>query len=364
MSYIEFKSHNEASMTFIRESIFLSAVRCLCNTFGIVFGLFLAVFAVMFGMSFFSSTVTLPEKSEISIAPDAEGQRQLLPDHAPAILRINLHGIIGEGDLTAENIQNLLLDSRQDFLGHDRVKAIYLDVNTPGGTASDSASIHQALLDYKKKYHTPIYAFIDGICASGGMYICSAADKMFATSSSVIGSVGVILGPTFNFTGTMEKLGIQALTISQGKDKDMLNPFRPWKEGEDASLVQITANLYEQFVDAVVQGRPRLDKEKLISEYGAQIYIASEAEKLGYIDVSGADYATALKELSTAASIPETEPYQVVELHTRSSILDQLAHAKSSLLTGKIHHVFQIGPNMSSDLSGKFLYLYLPSEAH
>ena len=67
----------------------------------------------------------------------------------------------------------------------------------PGGAADDSVGIYRALCEYKKKYNVPIYAFVDGLCASGGMYIACAADKIYATPSSVIGSVGVIMGPLF-----------------------------------------------------------------------------------------------------------------------------------------------------------------------
>jgi protease IV len=351
-------------MTFTRESIFVSAIRCFCNAFSVVIGIFIAAVVVMFGLALFSSPEILPEKSELSIAPDADGRRTLLPETSPAILRIDFHGIIGDGDLTNEKIQNILFDSREDSLRNNRVKAVLLHMNTPGGVASDAAGIYDALLAYKKKYNVPVYAFVDGMCASGGMYICAAADKMYATSSSVIGSVGVILGPTFNFSGAMEKFGIQSLTITQGKDKDMLNPFRPWKEGEDQSLVNITKELYEQFVTAVATGRPRLDREKLVNVYGAQVFIAPEAQTLGYIDVSGADYGQTLNELATAADIAADQRYQVVQLETPHTFLSQLAQGKSSLFSGKISHVFQIGPNMSSELSGKFLYLYQPSDSY
>jgi ClpP class serine protease len=155
----------------------------------------------------------------------------------------------------------------------------------------------------------------------------------------------------------MDKVGIESLTITQGKDKDALNPFRPWKQGEDQSLVNVTKCMYEQFVAAVVKGRPNLDADKLVKDYGAQIFIASEAEKLGYIDVTGADYSMAMKELATAASLQE--PYQVVQLSKPQNILSQLAQSK--LLTGKIEHVVQMGPYMSSELSGKLLFLYQPT---
>lgn len=347
-------------MNFTRESIFVSATRSFCNSFAVVIGVFIAGIVVLMGIMMLSGPDMVPSKSEISLAPDANGNRDLLAETAPAVLRIDIHGVIGEGKLTAENIENILLDSRTDFLHNNRVKAVFLHMDTPGGTVTDADAIYRLLMDYKQKYNVPIYAFVDGLCASGGMYVCSAADKIYATPSSIIGSIGVILGPIFNFSQAMDKIGMQARTLTEGKDKDMLNPFRPWVPGEDQSLVNVTHSLYMQFVDIVVSARKGLNKDRLINEFGAQIFIAEEAQSYGYIEVANSSYNTALKDLAAAANIPESQNYQVVQLETPVSILSHIVQGKSSLITGRLTHVFQIGPHMSSELSGKFLYLYQP----
>ena len=121
----------------------------------------------------------------------------------------------------------------------------------------------------------------------------------------------------------------------------------------------MTKELYDQFVDAVVMGRPSLDKEKLVNEYGAHVFLAPTAQKLGYIDVAGSDYAQAMNDLSLAANLHD--PYQVIQLSRPENFFSQLAQNKFSLLSGKINHVVQIGPYMTSELSGKFLYLYHPN---
>lgn len=350
-------------MNFTRESVFVSATRCFCNSFAVVIGVFVAAVVVFIGMMMLSKPEMVPNKSEMIIAPDANGDRTLLHDSAPVVLRLDIHGVIGEGALTMGNIESILLDSREDMLKHNRVKAVLLHMDTPGGTVTDSDGIYHLLMDYKKKYNVPVYAYVDGLCASGGMYICSAADKIYATSSSIVGSVGVLLGPTFNFSQAMIKYGIQAHTITEGKDKDMLNPFRPWIPGEDQSLVNITHDLYAQFVNIVVAARKNLDKDRLINEFGAQVYVAEQAQQYGYIDVANSNYSAALKDLTVVASIPESQAYQVVQLQTPSSFISSLVQGKSALVTGKLTHIFQIGPNMSSELSGKFLYLYQPQQA-
>ena len=349
-------------MTFNRDSVFLSAFRSLCNALGAILGIFVAIFVVMFTLSMFTPPALVPEKCDVSIAPDAEGNQDLLHNFSSVVLCIDIKGVIGLNELTSEAVQTILSDSRRDFLKKDRVKAVFLHVDTPGGTADDAAGIYKAIMDYKAKYKTPIYAFVDGMCASGGMYVCSAADKIYTTSSSVIGSVGVILGPSFNFSDLMTKVGVQAKTLTQGKDKDMLSPFRPWVPGEEDCLVNITKALYEQFVDTVVSGRKHLSKEKLIEEYGAQVFDAPTAQKLGYTDVADSNYSHTMKALVEASEIPKEEDYQVVILSQPKTFFSELAHSKFSLLSGKVHHTFQIGPYMSSEFSGKFLYLYQPSQ--
>lgn len=346
-----------------RESIFLATIRSFFTSLGCILGILIGIALLVFLFFVIFPPALVPEKTELTISADAQGKRELLPHTAPVILRVNFHGVIGEPTLDSDTIENILLDSREGVLKERQVKGILLHMNTPGGTVTDADNIYRALKEYKKKYSIPIYAFIDGLCASGGIYISSAADKIYATPSSVVGSVGVILGPTFNFTGTMDKIGVQALTITQGKDKDELNPFRPWGPNEGESIREITASLYERFVAIVTEARPALNREKLINDYGAHVFIAAKAQEYGYIDDGDADYAKALTDLATEAKIAEKEAYQVFELQPKINLLSELTQSKFSLLSGKVTHVFQIGPNLNSEMSGKFLYLYQP-EAH
>ncbi len=346
-------------MEYSRESVFVSAIRTLCKTFAGVIGILVGIIVVCFVLMMFSSHDIYPPKSTLTISPDAKGNREFLHSSAPVILKIDIDGVIGLGDLTYKKIQSSLLDSREGLLAQNRVKALLLYIDSPGGSADDADDIYRAILSYKKKYQVPVYAFVDGMCASGGMYIACAADRIFSTPTSVIGSVGVLLGPTFNFSGLMERYGVQSLSLTQGKDKDMLNPFRPWVPGEDKSLVKITSDLYNRFVDIVVEARPRLTRDKLVDELGAQVYSPEDALQLGYIDVADSDYDVAVDELAKAAQIPETEKYQVLTITPMHTFLSQFGDNQPSLLQGKITHHFQIG-SMNSELSGRFLYLYQP----
>ncbi|MFI5264393.1 MAG: S49 family peptidase, partial [Candidatus Kapaibacterium sp.] len=92
------------------------------------------------------------------------------------------------------------VESQEGDFKNNRVKGILLYMDTPGGYSTDSDTIYRLLMEYKKQYKVPIYAYVDGLCASGGMYIAITADKIMASDTSLIGSIGVI-APTFmNFT--------------------------------------------------------------------------------------------------------------------------------------------------------------------
>jgi len=347
-------------MEFAKESIFISVVRAFFKTFAVILGIGVAIFVLVLGLSSVSNAIELPEKSKITLQPDANWKQEILSHSAPIIMKINVAGIIGTGDLKIEKFKQMLIDSREGVFAKNRVKGILLYVNSPGGSAVDSAGIHQLLLAYKEKFHVPIYAFVEGLCASGGMYISSAADQIYATADSTIGSIGVRLGPIFNVSQTMEKVGISSLTLTEGKNKDALNPFRPLKPGEEDPLKAVIAGDYKQFIDAIVKARPRLSKEKLINEYGANVFIAKTAQEYGYIDNGKATYDQTLKALVTQAGIDEKTQYQVLQIEPYQSILRDLAESKNTLLKGKLKHVFPTGTYTDTEMSGQLLYLYQP----
>lgn len=339
-----------------RESVFSSTLRSFFKSVATILGLAIGIGIVVVGIGAFVTPNFSPPKSQPVLMPDAQGNRELLPDAAPVILRIDFHGVIGIGDLTSEKIENLLLDSREGMFKDGRVKAILLHMDTPGGSASDSDTIYRALMAYKAKYNVPIYAYVDGLCASGGMYIASSADKIYSSHSSVVGSVGVIMGPNFNFSDAMAKYGVSALTLTEGKGKDELNPFRPWNPDEDVTLKNVMAILYDQFVTIVSGARPKLTKELLINKFGAHVFAAVDAAQNGYIDEWNSNYSQTVQALAQAAQIEEKEYYQVFQLVPPRPFLNEFAQSLSPLKI--MNAVF--GKNDLSELNGKFLYYYQP----
>ena len=348
-------------MEFSRESVFVSALRTFCKMF---FGLIALMLALFFGSIVYSAFVPPYEFEETitaTILPDLEDQVELQPLHSPVILQIDITGVIGELFLDTGTLRDILVESQRGVLGHDRVKAILLHMNTPGGTVTDSDNIYRMIQAYKAKHKVPVFAYVDGMCASGGMYISSAADKMFASPASIVGSVGVIFGPFFNFTEGMAKIGIEAKTLTQGLNKDMMSSFRPWKPGEDAAIVATMQFFYNRFVDIVTAAHPRLDRGKLVNEYGANIFDGPAAQERGYIDVADSDYKQALLALMQEAKVNPQEPYQVLKLSRKMDVFSALGSPKSSLLNGQIEHTINWnGEKRSTAIRDQFAYLYEP----
>ncbi|MBI3508754.1 MAG: S49 family peptidase, partial [Chlamydiia bacterium] len=123
-------------MDIQRESVFISALRSFLKAFFALAGLFLAFVIFSSVYAFMSGGSLIEEKTSLTILPDANNQRTLVSPSAPAILQINIHGVIGmDGkDINSQAMENILIDSRTGMLAHDRVKAILLHINTPGGT--------------------------------------------------------------------------------------------------------------------------------------------------------------------------------------------------------------------------------------
>ncbi len=335
----------------ILRTFFISFV----SVFGAFLGLVVAIMAIVLVLCL-SGDDNLG--SSFKVRPDAEGNRKELGKETPVILEISVKGVIGSGELTGEKIETILLKSREEGLKKDRVKAILLVIDSPGGGVNDSNIIYRELLEYKQRYKTPIYAYVDGLAASGGYYIACASDKIYASEVSVIGSIGVLSWPPyFNVVDLMNKIGVSALTVIAGKDKDQLNPTRPWKSGEEKNSQMLVDTFYDQFVALVAKHRPKLSVEKLKEDLGAHVYPAQIALQEGYIDFTDATRRGVLKELAVAAGIGPEEKYQVVEIETKGW-LKKMFEEDSALWSGKIKHELVLPEEFTMRARNPFCYLW------
>lgn len=342
------------SMKGINESIFMSSLRAFLSALFWILGAALAVLLIILIIAGISSAREDDKlSSKVKIFPDANSSRKKLSSDIPILLQVTIDGTIGEDKLTGKHIAKMLLESREDGFKSDRVKGIFLVVNSPGGGVTDSDIIYRHLKVYKETFNVPIFAYVDGLCASGGYYIACAADQIFASDVSIIGSIGVLSWPPFmNLYDALEKLGINAMTLSAGNGKDEMNPFRPWKPDEQDQYQSLINYFYQRFVGIVAEDRS-IPENDLVNQIGAKIFPAPKAKEIGLIDHSGATRESALKALAKAAGVEKE--YQVVGFKTKAWWKKLFVEQSSSpLFTGKIKHEL----SLPSQQSIPFGYIY------
>lgn len=344
----------------MRDSIFYSSLRAfavvLSGTVALCIGLILIIAFVGALSEKTEAEPDIDYTYEPRVVANADFVRKKVSKEAPVILKLDVQGMIGTELLNRQTIQQQLLESRERYFKKGQVKALLLCIDTPGGTVTDADGIYRMVKAYKERYKIPVFAYVDGYCASGGMYVAAAADKVFATESSLIGSIGVLSPSFFNLTQLIDKVGIQALTLTAGKGKDDLNPWRQWKPGEQDALQSLINHYYQMFVDIVVAARPAVNKEKLINEYGAKVFPASVAKEYGFIDEDKASMEIAIRELTKHLGI-EDDYYEVIQLES-TKWFASLIKGNFGLLKGQIKHKLSLSPELEPEMMNQFLYLH------
>lgn len=198
---------------------------------------------------------------------------------------INIVGVIAEGeDANAESIIKGIRNAVKD----KGTKGIILHINSPGGSPVQSADVYDEIIRTRKENpDIKIYAVVSDICASGGYYIASAADKIYVNQASIVGSIGVIMNG-FGFVDTLKKLGIKRRLLTSGSHKALMDPFSPINKGEIAHMQTLLTQVHQQFIDAVRQGRG--DRLKETPEiFSGLVWTGTESVKLGLADDFGND---------------------------------------------------------------------------
>jgi protease-4 len=209
--------------------------------------------------------------------------------------------LFGGSAITPESVRTELDRAKKD----DNVKAIVLQINSPGGSVAASQEIVNMMEQVKK----PIVVSMGDLAASGGYYISAGREKIVALPGTLTGSIGVI-SEMPNLQGLFNKLGIDMQVFISGKHKDMYAGFRDLTPEEKAIVQSMTDQLYEQFIQVVVKGR-NLSEDKVRQLATGQLYTGVEAKELGLVDELGG-LQTAIDSAADLAGIskPEVEYYR------------------------------------------------------
>jgi protease-4 len=197
-----------------------------------------------------------------------------------------LNGTISDGSSGDGYNQAWMLDCIDQMMNDKLNKGILLFVNTPGGSAFATYDVYHELLTYKETTGRPIYVYMDSQATSGGYYISMAGEKIYAHPECWTGSIGVIVGTLYDFSGLFEKYGIKAYSITSGENKDLGANYKPMTDEQKAILQSLVDESFDRFVQAVCDGR-HMDEATVRTLADGRIYSAQQAADNGLIDEVG-----------------------------------------------------------------------------
>lgn len=171
------------------------------------------------------------------------------------------------------------------LLKDDHAKALVLRVNSPGGSALASEVLWEATDEWKATGR-PFVVSMGGVAASGGYYVASGAERIFAEPGTITGSIGVV-GMKLVVAEAMEKIGITTHTVQRGEHADAMSMSKPFSPEESKLVRESMLDVYGTFKKRITDGRGERLKGELESMAGGRVYTGTRALELGLIDQLG-----------------------------------------------------------------------------
>ena len=222
---------------------------------------------------------------------------------------VDITGIITQSDATIKLIHGYRDDSS--------IKAIVIRIDSPGGSVAPVQEIYSEL----QKIDKPIVASMGGTAASGGYYVACAADTIMANPGTLTGSIGVIMQFT-QLQGLYDKIGLDHQVIKSGEFKDTGSPFRGLTEKEQAVLQATVDDVYNQFVDTILEARNSLlNRSEIVELADGRIFSGQQALDSKLLDQLG-NLPDAIELAAELANI-DGKP-KVVRKEKKTSLLEQL----------------------------------------
>ncbi len=203
------------------------------------------------------------------------------------IPHIKLSGVIGNVGKFKQGI---------DFSGQEEIiskafsvkkaPCVAITINSPGGSPVQSHLIYSLIRQQAKKNKKKVMVFAEDVAASGGYLIACAGDEIYANSSSIIGSIGVIYS-SFGFTELIKKIGVERRVHTAGKNKSTLDPFQDEKKEDIERLKNIQIDLHKDFIEVVEKSRSSKLKKSEVELFSGEFWSGRKAKDLGLIDEIG-----------------------------------------------------------------------------
>jgi protease-4 len=237
---------------------------------------------------------------------------------------VDIIGLISD----SQYIVNQVKKFRQD----KRIRGIILRIDSPGGAVGPSQEIYDEVLKTRESGKT-IYASMGALAASGGYYIASAAEKIFANPGTLTGSIGVIMVFS-NAKGLMEKIGLQPEIVKAGEYKDIGSPARAMTQKERNLLQSVVTDVHQQFIEAVANGRnisvaevTKIADGRILT--GRQAYSLNLVDQMGGLQVSIDQIAHKVGIIGSPKIIRETPRVGFLEWVLKSTLNQSLINRSS-----------------------------------
>jgi signal peptide peptidase SppA len=209
-------------------------------------------------------------------------------ERGPVVAAVKLHGVItpapsplGRGVINLATMDPVLTRA----FGYDRLRAVALSINSPGGSATQSALVADRIRGLADSKGVPVLAFCEDVAASGGYWLACAADEIVAHPTSLVGSIGVV-SQGFGLHGLLERFGVERRLYTAGANKARLDPFLPEREDDVEWLKSMQTELHGMFRDWVCSRRGDL----LAGEqdlFTGEVWTGRRALELGLVDRLG-----------------------------------------------------------------------------
>lgn len=247
-------------------------------------------------------------------------------------------------------VKGLIIDSEdtvrqfEELKKNDRVKAIVLRVDSPGGVVGPSQEIYSEVR--KVAAGKKVVVSMGSLAASGGYYISVPATMIMANPGTITGSIGVLMKIS-NIEGLLGKVGMKAFTLKTGKFKDAGSPLRDMTVQDKAMLQGVINDAHNQFVNAVAEGR-KLPVEEIRKLADGRIFTGEQALALKLIDRTGT-LQDAIEEAGKLAGI-KGEPRVIRPARKKSAWMDMLVEETASRISELARQ--EMGMSVSYEFDG------------
>lgn len=246
----------------------------------------------------------------VSVGGEAGNEYRITGGSGGRIGVVDVEGVIVSPDDTVKQLKKFADDSS--------IKAIIIHLNTPGGGAAASEEIYREVRRIRDEKKKLVVASIETVGASGGYYIASACNKIYADEASIVGSIGVIM-EWYNYGDLLHWAKMKEVVIAAGKYKDTGDPTRELTPDERAYLQEMADTMHQQFIAAVASGRGMKEQDVQAIATG-RVWTGTQALPLKLIDEIGT-FEKAVTETAKAVGI-HGEPTLVKQQREKTTLLD------------------------------------------